>query len=192
MNGEEASLQVLRVGTSIAIVFLIIYLTYDLWLRPGEGLSGAVFHWIAIFATVGFLGASFTGGFRRHWKLWNLLFSVTLISLFIMISRQTKDADSRYIAILLYPLASAAFVDWDWRWQALSGLTCLALYGLAQLFIPLTGDSIYRWFGLLAAVTLARVHLILYGCLSAASRSADRPDETGGGFSRSSDRHHGP
>ncbi len=155
MSSDETSLQVLRAGSSIAIVFLIVYLAYDLWSHPGKSLFGAVFHWVAIIATIGFLIASFTNGFRRYWKLWNLLFSVALISIFIMISSQTHESDSRYIAMLLYPVATAAFVDWDWQWQALLGLACIALYALAQRFIPLPGDSIHRWFGLFAAVALA-------------------------------------
>ena len=95
-------------------------------------------------------------GFRTHWKLWNLLFSILLISIFITISAQTQEGDSRFIAILLYPVATAAFINWEWQWQALMGLACLVLYGIAQLLVPLPSDSVYRWFGLLAAIALAQ------------------------------------
>ena len=156
MSDEETSIQVLRAGSSIAIVFLIIYLAYDLWSGRGGTFLGAVFHWIAILATPAFLAASFTRGFRRYWKLWNLLFSIMLISIFIMISSQTLEGDSRYVAVLLYPVATAAFANWEWQWQALMGLSCIALYGMAQLLIPVPGDPIHRWLGLFAAVALAQ------------------------------------
>jgi signal transduction histidine kinase len=150
------SIQVLRAGCSIAFVFLFLYLGYDLLLGRGGGFSSEVFHWITILVTLGFFAASFTAGFRTHWKLWNLLFSIVLISIFIMISAQTSDGDSRYIVILLFPVATAAFINWEWHWQALMGLSCIVLYGLAELFVPLAADSIYRWFGLFAAVAVAQ------------------------------------
>jgi signal transduction histidine kinase len=155
MSDDETSIQVLRAGSTIAIVFLVIYLFYDLWPGRGGTFFGAIFHWITVLATLLFLAASFTRGFRTHWKLWNLLFSIMLISIFIMISSQTREADSRYIAILLFPVATAAFVNWEWKWQALMGLSCIALYGLAELSVPLAEDSIHRWLGLFAAVALA-------------------------------------
>ncbi len=155
MSDDETSIQVLRAGSAIAIVFLIIYLAYDLWSGPGGTLFGAIFHWITILATLSFLVASFSHRFRTHWKLWNLLFSIMLMSIFVVISSETGEGDSRYIAILLFPVATAAFVNWEWQWQALMGLSCLVLYGLASLLVPVPGDSIHRWFGLFAAVALA-------------------------------------
>jgi len=155
MSDDKTSIQVLRAGSSIAIVFLVIYLAYDLWSGRGGTFFSEIFHWLTVLATLAFLAASFTRGFRTHWKLWNLLFSIMLISVFIMISSETQEGDSRYIAILLFPVATAAFVNWEWQWQALMGLSCIVLYGLAELFIPVPGDSAYRWLGLFAAVALA-------------------------------------
>jgi signal transduction histidine kinase len=155
MSDEETSIRVLRAGSLIAIVFLVIYLAYDFWSGRGGAVSSEIFHWITIFAASAFLAASFTRGFRIHWKLWNLLFAIVLISIFIMISAQTQEGDSRYIAVLLYPVATAAFINWKWQWQGVMGLSCLALFGVAELLVPVPGDSIYRWLGLLAAVTLA-------------------------------------
>jgi len=155
MSDDETSIQVLRAGSAIAIVFLILYLAYDLRSGRGGTFFDAIFHWITVLATLSFLAASFTRGFRKHWKVWTLLFSIMLISIFIMISSETQEGDSRYITILLFPVATAAFVNWEWRWQALMGLSCIALYGLAQLLIPVPGDSIHRWLGLFAAVALA-------------------------------------
>ncbi len=155
MSDEETSIQVLRAGSAIAIVFLFIYLAYDFWSGRDGTFYSEIFHWVTILATLAFLAASFTQGFRTHWKLWNLLMAILLISIFILISSETQEGDSRYIAVLLYPVATAAFVNWEWQWQALMGLSCLALFGLAELLVPLPGDSIYRWLGLLAAGALA-------------------------------------
>ncbi len=155
MSDDETSIQVLRAGSAIAIVFLAIYLAYDLRSGRGGASYGGILHSVTVFGALIFLAASFTRGFRAHWKLWNLLFSVMLISIFIMISVQTQEGDSRFIAILLYPVATAAFINWEWQWQALMGLACLVLYGIAQLLVPLPSDSVYRWFGLLAAIALA-------------------------------------
>jgi signal transduction histidine kinase len=155
MSDDETSIKVLRAGSSIAILFLVIYLVYDLWAGGGATLVGAIFHWFTVLATLSFLGASFTRGFRTRWKLWNLLFSIMLISVFIVISAETHEGDSRYITMLLFPVATAAFINWEWQWQALMGLASLALYGLAELLVPLPEDSIHRWFGLFAAVALA-------------------------------------
>ena len=172
MSDDETSIQVLRAGSAIAIVFLVIYLAYDLWSGRGGASYGGIFHWVTVVGALGFLAASFTRGFRTHWKLWNLLFSILLISIFIMISAQTQEGDSRFIAILLFPVATAAFINWEWQWQALMGLACLVLYGVAQLLVPLPSDSVYRWFGLLAAIALARVHFIFHRRLSATPRRA--------------------
>jgi signal transduction histidine kinase len=156
MSDDETSIAVLRAGSSIAIVFLVIYLVYDLWAGDGGTSFGAIFHWITILATLSFLAASWTRGFRSHWKAWTLAFSIFLIAVFILISSETREDDSRYIAILLFPVATAAFVNWESRWQTLMGAACLALYGFAVFLVPLPGDSPHRWFGLFAAVALAQ------------------------------------
>ena len=44
MSDDETSIEVLRAGSSIAIVFLIIYLAYDLWSGRGGAFFGAIFH----------------------------------------------------------------------------------------------------------------------------------------------------
>jgi signal transduction histidine kinase len=155
MSDDETSIQVLRAGSSIAILFVVIYLAYDFWSGQGDTFFGAIFHWITVIGTLSFFIATWTRGFREHWKHWNLLFSILLISIIIMISSETQEGDSRYITILLFPVATAAFVNWEWQWQALMGLSCITLYGLAQLFIPVPGDSIHRWLGLFAAIALA-------------------------------------
>jgi len=155
MTDEETSIQVLRAGSSISILFLVAYLVYDFWSGQGGTFFGSIFHWLTVLGALAFFVATWTRGFRRHWKHWNLLFAILLISIMILISADTQEGDSRYITILLYPVATAAFINWEWYWQALMGLTCLVLYGLAELLVPVPGDSVHRWFGLFAAIALA-------------------------------------
>ncbi len=78
-----------------------------------------------------------------------------LISVNILISSETMEGDARYITLLLFPVATAAFVNWEWQWQALMGFACLVLYGLAWILIPVPGDTFARWLGLFAAIALA-------------------------------------
>ena len=155
MSDEETSIQVLRAGSSIAIVFLALYLIYDVWSRQGGTLFGAIFHWVTVLGTLAFFAATWSASFRTYWKHWSLLFSIVLIAVMILISSETQEGDSRYITMLLFPVATAAFVNWEWQWQAAMGAACLALYGLAALLIPMPGDSVHRWFGLFAAIALA-------------------------------------
>ncbi len=109
-----------------------------------------------VAAALAFLAASFRRGFRTHWKLWNLLFAILLISIFIMISARSQEGDSQ---LRRDPVASGrnrrVRQSSGGQWQALMGLACLVLYGIAQLLVPLPSDSVYRWFGLLAAIALA-------------------------------------
>jgi signal transduction histidine kinase len=155
LSDDETSIQVLRAGSSIAILFLTVYLVYDVWSREGGTWFGAIFHWVTVAGSLAFFIATWTRSFREHWKHWTLLFAILLISIFILISSETQEGESRYIAIILFPVATAAFVNWEWRWQAMMGLACVVLYGVAELLIPLPGDSIHRWLGLFAAIALA-------------------------------------
>jgi|HubBroStandDraft_1064217.scaffolds.fasta_scaffold52182_2 signal transduction histidine kinase len=155
MSDEETSIQVLRAGSSIAILFLIAYLVYDLWLGQGLTLFGTIFHWATVFGALAFFIATWTRSFREHWKHWTLLFAILLITADILISSETLEGEARYITILLFPVATAAFVNWEWQWQAMMGFACVVLYALAQFIIPIPGDGFNRWLGLLAAIALA-------------------------------------
>jgi len=155
MSNEETSIQVLRAGSSIAILFLLAYLVYDIWSGQGASLFGRVFHWATVIGALAFFFATWTRGFREHWKHWTLLFAIVLIAIDILISSETQEGEARYIMILLFPVATAAFVNWEWQWQAMMGLSCIVLYALADFLIPLPGDTFNRWLGLLAAIALA-------------------------------------
>jgi len=155
LSDDETAIQVLRTGSSVAIVFLLVFLVYDLHFSRGAAFSFAILHWITVAAAIGFFAATWTRGFRRYWKLWNLLFCLVLISIFIIISAETHEGDSRFVAVLLVPIATAAFVNWGWRWQAVMGLSCIALYAIAEVLVPISEGSFNRWLGLLAGVVLA-------------------------------------
>lgn len=164
MSEDDAAIQMLRAGGSLAILFLLAYLALDIDARSGTILPAAILHWAALLAAVVFLAATWTGAFRRYWKLWNLLFCVVLIAIFIAISAHTREADSRFVVMLLLPVAAAAFVNWGWKWQALLGLACIGLYALSETLVPISGSgSIYRWLGLFAAVILAEFIALFIG-----------------------------
>lgn len=156
MSDDETSIQVLRAGSTVAIVFMIAYLAADLWERQGGTQFGTIFHWITILSALSFFIATWTPGFRKHWKHWTLFFAILVISVNILISSETLEGEARFITLLLFPVATAAFVNWEWHWQALMGLACLVLYGLAWVLIPVPGDTGARWLGLLAAIALAQ------------------------------------
>jgi signal transduction histidine kinase len=155
LSDEETSIQVLRAGSSIAILFLVAYLVYDIWSGQAATLFGTIFHWATVIGALAFFLATWTRSFRKHWKHWTLLFAVLLITADILISSETQEGEARYVTILLFPVATAAFVNWEWQWQALMGLACVVLYALANIVIPLPGDGFNRWLGLLAAIALA-------------------------------------
>ena len=163
MSDDQTSIQVLRAGSTIAIVFMVAYLASDLWSRQGGTLFGNIFHWITIISALAFFVATWTRGFREHWKHWTLLFAILLISVNILISSETQEGEARYITILLFPVTTAAFVNWESSWQALMGLACLVLYGLAWMLIPVPGDTSARWLGLFAAIALAQCISLFIG-----------------------------
>src|SRR5258708_3312429 len=89
---------------------LLGYLAYDQQ-ALGRFSPGTGPHWLILGATCLFFGLVWTRGFKRRWKFWILLYNVFLILMFILISRSTGDPESRFIAIMLCPLATAAFVS---------------------------------------------------------------------------------
>jgi len=153
---DEESLRVLKLAGAFGILMLLAYLAYDqfVWGRNG---AGTALHWLTLAATCLFFGLSWTSPFRRHWKLWVLLYNLFLIATFIQISRATGNPESRFITIMLCPLATAAFVSWGTRWQAAMAVTALIGYAAGEYFVPIeTPYWVYRWMGLLSAVIFAQ------------------------------------
>ncbi|HKN13503.1 MAG TPA: HAMP domain-containing sensor histidine kinase [Candidatus Binatus sp.] len=153
---DEESLRVLKLGGAFGIFMLLAYLAYDQQVL-GPDAPGAGLHWLILAATCLLFGLSWTRSFKRRWKFWILLYNAFLIATFILISRATRDPESRFIAIMLCPLATAAFVSWGTRWQFAMALTAVIGYAAGEHFVPIeTPFGAYRWMGLVAAVIFAQ------------------------------------
>ena len=153
---DEESLRVLKLGGALGIFMLLAYLAYDQHLR-GQKAPGSGLHWILLGITLFFVSLFWTRAFKRRWKLWTLLYICFLIAMFIAISSFTGDPESRFIAIALCPLATAAFVSWGTQWQLAMALTAVAGYGVGEYLVPIeTPFGTYRWMGLFAAVIFAQ------------------------------------
>ena len=121
---DEESLRVLKLGGALGIFLMLAYLAYDQHMF-GKQAPGMWPHWLILAATCLFFGLSWTDAFKRHWKFWILLYNLFLIATFILISGETGDPESRFIAIMLCPLATAAFVSWGTGWQFLMAFTAV-------------------------------------------------------------------
>jgi signal transduction histidine kinase len=153
---EEESLRVLKLGGALGIFMLLAYLAYDQHLR-GREAPGIGLHWLVLGITCLFFSLVWTRAFKRNWKFWTLLYLCFLIAIFIAISHFTGDPESRFIAITLCPLATAAFVSWGTRWQFAMALTSIAGYAAGQYLVPIdTPYGMYRWMGLITAVIFAQ------------------------------------
>jgi signal transduction histidine kinase len=153
---DEESLRVLKLGGALGIFMLLAYLAYDQHLR-GQKAPGSGLHFILLGITLLFVSLFWTRAFKRRWKLWTLLYICFLIAMFIAISSFTGDPESRFIAITLCPLATAAFVSWGTRWQLAMALTAIAGYGVGEYLVPIeTPFGTYRWMGMFAAVIFAQ------------------------------------
>ncbi|MGA7870422.1 MAG: HAMP domain-containing sensor histidine kinase [Candidatus Binatus sp.] len=153
---DEESLRVLKLGGALGIFMLLAYLAYDQHVR-GTNAPGTGPHWLILGATCLFFGLVWTRAFRRRWRFWILVYNVFLIAMFIVISRATGDPESRFVAIMLCPLATAAFVSWGTRWQFAMALTAVLGYAAGEYFVPIeTPYGMYRWMGLAAALIFAQ------------------------------------
>ncbi len=153
---DEESIRVLKLGGALGIFLLLAYLAYDQRVLGSNG-PGTALHWLILAATCGLFGLVWTRAFKRHWKLWILLYNLFLIAMFILISRATIDPESRFIAIMLCPIATAAFVSWGTRWQFAMAATSLIGYAAGEYYVPIeTPYAAYRWMGLIAAVFFAQ------------------------------------
>src|ERR1019366_2956936 len=153
---DEESLRVLKLGGAVGIFMLLAYLAYDLQLRGGNA-PGTGLHWLTLGATCLFFGMTWTRSFKRRWKFWVLLFALFLFGMFILISRVTGDPEARFLAIMLCPVATAAFVSWDARWQFAMAVMALLSYAAGEYLVPIeTPYGVHRWTGLIAAVTIAQ------------------------------------
>jgi signal transduction histidine kinase len=153
---DEESLRVLKLGGALGIFMLLAYLAYDQQLL-GKHAPGTGLHWLILAVTCFLFGLSWTQSFKRRWKFWILLYEMFLMATFILISRETGDPESRFIAIMLCPLATASFVSWGTRWQFAMAVTAVLAYVAAEYYVPIkTPFGMYRWMGLIAGVIFAQ------------------------------------
>ena len=153
---DEESLRVLKLGGALGIFMLLAYLAYDQRVL-GSNAPGIGLHWLVLAATCLFFGLVWTRAFKRHWRFWILSYNLFLIATFILMSRVTIDPESRFIAIMLCPLATAAFVSWGTRWQFAMAVTALIGYAAGEHFVPIESPyAAYRWMGLVTAMCFAQ------------------------------------
>jgi signal transduction histidine kinase len=156
--GDENSMGMLRLASTIGLVFLLLYFIADLSIRNPESIE---LHVLLIAGTVAFTLLTWTPIFQRFFRWWVFALCTFIMAMFIVISAVTHDPVSRLIATLLCPLATASFVSWSPRWQLGLSFVALIAYAIAQVFIPIhDGFDTYRWFSLLAALALGEASAI--------------------------------
>jgi signal transduction histidine kinase len=158
VDDNAEAVEILKKSAPIGIFFLLAYILLDSRnpLSFG-GLLVTPYHWIALVMVLAFFGLAWRSSFRAHWRLWSLLCCIAMIALLVRISAITRDADTRYITIMLCPFATAAFVIWGWRWQLALIVACFLLYVFSEMAIPLERPfNIHRMLGMIAALTLAQ------------------------------------
>jgi signal transduction histidine kinase len=153
---DEDALRVLKLGGAVGIFMLLAYLMYDQY-ALGRNAPGTGLHWLAVALICGFFGLAWTRAFRRFWKFWVLLFNLILITMFFLISLKTGDPESRFIAAMLCPLATASFVSWGTGWQFAMAALSMTGYAVGNRLVPINSpDEMYRWLGLTAAMVFAQ------------------------------------
>lgn len=153
IDHDAEAISTLKVAGPIAIVFMLAYdLVETLWV----GASLTLYHYIALAIITLFFGLTWLSVFRRYWKAWTLITCVVIIALFIKIASLSHNPELSFIAIVLCPFATAAFVMWGPRWQGMLNLGCLAMFGVAEVAVSYRDRyTVYRWVGFGAALVLS-------------------------------------
>lgn len=155
-NDDAEALAVLKIGGVLGLLFLLGYAMVDL-VGGRVGVAVEIEHWALLAGTCLFFGMTWTRPFRRHWKFWTLVYCAFMMTMFVAISARTDDPESRFIAMLLCPLATASFVSWGSRWQFAMGVTVIVIASVAERFVPVaTRLNAYRWMGLAAALAFGQ------------------------------------
>lgn len=154
IDHDAEAISTLKVAGPIAIFFMLAYDAVDALLAGKHQLS--FYHYAALAIITAFFGLTWLPAFRRYWKAWTLTCCVAIIAIFIKIAAQGRNPELAFIAIVLCPFATAAFVMWGPRWQGLLNLGCLALFAAAVLAVPTRDQyTLYRWLGFAAALVLS-------------------------------------
>ncbi len=157
VDDNTEAILILKVSGPLAIVFLLAYLAIDFYTYRQEAVATSPYHWLTVAAASLFFGIMWTSAFQRRWKLWTYICCLFLITIIIRISALNGDAETRFIAVLLCPFATAAFVIWGPWWQALLNSSCMVAFAGAEIFIPIPDDYVpFRWLGLFAAFALSQ------------------------------------
>src|SRR5690349_5058310 len=154
IDHDAEAIGTLKVAGPIAILFMLAYDGLSLLRADSRGLSP--YHYASLAIVTFFFGLTWLSTFRRYWKVWTLATCVVIIGLFIRIAALGRDPELAFVAIILCPFATAAFVMWGPRWQGMLNLGCLVLFGTAQLAVPSSdGYTLFRWLGFGAALVLS-------------------------------------
>jgi signal transduction histidine kinase len=154
IDHDAEAISTLKVAGPIAIFFIFAYGVLEVLLAGSHSLS--LYHYLAFATITMFFGLTWLSTFRRYWKAWTLTTCVVVIALFIKIASLGRNPELAFIAIILCPFATAAFVMWGPRWQGMLNLGCLALFGAAELAVPSADRyTVYRWLGFVAALVLS-------------------------------------
>ena len=154
IDHDAEAISTLKVAGPIAILFMLAYDGLALLRADSRGLSP--YHYAALAIITFFFGLTWLSTFRRYWKAWTLTTCVVIIAIFIRIAALGHAPELAFVAIILCPFATAAFVMWGPRWQGMLNLGCLVLFGAAQLAVPSRDEyTLFRWLGFVAALVLS-------------------------------------
>jgi signal transduction histidine kinase len=154
IDHDAEAISTLKVAGPIAIFFMFAYGAIVVLLIGQHGLTQ--YHYAAFAIITLFFGLTWLSVFRRYWKVWTLTTCVTILGLFIRIAALDLNPELAFIAIILCPFATAAFVMWGPGWQGMLNLGCLAMFGAAQLAVPSNDRyTVLRWLGFVAALVLS-------------------------------------
>ena len=152
IDHDAEAISTLKVAGPIAIFFMVAYDAVEVL----QGRELTPYHYAALAIITLFFGLTWSSGFRRHWQAWTLTTCIVIIALFIKIAALGRNPELAFVAIILCPFATAAFVMWGQIWQGMLNLGCLAMFGAAELAIPPRDQyTVYRWLGFLAALILS-------------------------------------
>jgi signal transduction histidine kinase len=154
IDHDAEAISTLKVAGPTAIFFMAAYATVEV--LQGHSHELTPYHFAALAIVTLFFGLTWLSSFRRYWKVWTLTTCIVVIALFIKIAALGRNPELAFVAIILCPFATAAFVMWGQLWQGMLNLGCLAMFGAAQILVPSRDRyTTYRWLGFLAALVLS-------------------------------------
>ncbi len=158
LTDDREAVNLLRLASPIAFLFLLAYLVIEPRLRAASPATPSIWQWAMLAATCLLFGATGFKWFQRQWRLLVLFYVVFIMAACIGTSAISRDPESRFIAILLCPVGTACFVRWGPRWQMLANGAAIGAFAFAQRAVPIPSSlDAYRWLALVAAVTFAQL-----------------------------------